>query len=298
MGLPGLFSYILMVSFAAGPALSEQTVRGVVGQSVTLPCTYSVHDGVTSMCWGRGWCPLTKCSNEIIWTDGHKMTFQHSNRYNLNENLSEGIVSLTIENLTEADAGLYCCRVEFSGWFNDQKVTVKLMIDQATTVTALTTPASTHPTLTTLTSFASTHPMLTTTKDQSSGNIPIMFYGQKIFGERHSVQKQCTDHILKCSELKRDFQLGSLGGLYFWMTSLSHHILIHHLLFCFCSLTFLAGSRNEAERSVPEDGSYAEGNVYTIEDNVYIVEDNIYMIEEENEYVVPTCNEKKEPSKI
>uniref|UniRef100_A0A4X2K2S2 Ig-like domain-containing protein n=1 Tax=Vombatus ursinus TaxID=29139 RepID=A0A4X2K2S2_VOMUR len=125
--------------------MSAQTVRGVVGQSATLPCMYSVHQGVTSMCWGRGWCPLNGCSNEIIWTDGHKMTFQHSGRYYLKEDLSQGIVSLTIENLTEADAGTYCCRVEISGWFNDQKVTVNLKVEQVSSTPVLDIVTTTRP---------------------------------------------------------------------------------------------------------------------------------------------------------
>ncbi|XP_027709398.1 hepatitis A virus cellular receptor 1 homolog, partial [Vombatus ursinus] len=145
MGLPVLFNCILTVLLAAGPSMSAQTVRGVVGQSATLPCMYSVHQGVTSMCWGRGWCPLNGCSNEIIWTDGHKMTFQHSGRYYLKEDLSQGIVSLTIENLTEADAGTYCCRVEISGWFNDQKVTVNLKVEQVSSTPVLDIVTTTRP---------------------------------------------------------------------------------------------------------------------------------------------------------
>ncbi|XP_036604473.1 hepatitis A virus cellular receptor 2 homolog isoform X3 [Trichosurus vulpecula] len=263
MGLPVLFCCILMVLLAAGPSMSMQTVRGIVGQSVTLPCTYSVKDGVTSMCWGRGWCPLNGCSNEILWTDGHKMTFQHSNRYHLKEDLSKGIVSLTIANLTEADAGMYCCRVEIAGWFNDQKVTVKLKVEQGVNDT-----------------------MTGTSEGYQYENKTVILHDQLV----------TTNEGIY------------IGAGFFVGVLLIMVLLVFVLKRYFCnrknaqtlSLTFLAGRKNEAVSTAAEDGNRVEDNVYTIEDNVYIVEEeNAYIIdEEENPYVVPTSNEKQQPSKV
>lgn len=96
------------------------------GQSVRLPCTYGGE--VTSMCWGQGACPLTRCGSDIIRTNGYSVTFQKDKRYKLNGNIGEGDVSLTIENAAQADSGLYCCRVEKRGWFNDIKITLDLSI--------------------------------------------------------------------------------------------------------------------------------------------------------------------------
>jgi hypothetical protein len=103
-------------------------VKGVVGHPVTLPCTYSTYRGITTTCWGRGQCPSSACQNTLIWTNGHRVTYQKSSRYNLKGHISEGDVSLTIENSVESDSGLYCCRVEIPGWFNDQKVTFSLQV--------------------------------------------------------------------------------------------------------------------------------------------------------------------------
>ncbi|XP_045683662.1 hepatitis A virus cellular receptor 1 homolog isoform X2 [Phyllostomus hastatus] len=111
--------------------VSQARVDGVAGQSVTLPCTYSTAGGTTSMCWGRGACPLTRCPNELIWTDGHLITFQKSRRYNLKGMISQGNVSLTIEDAAQSDSGTYCCRVEYSGWFNDLKVNILLDVKPA-----------------------------------------------------------------------------------------------------------------------------------------------------------------------
>ncbi|KAM5301636.1 hepatitis A virus cellular receptor 1 [Glossophaga mutica] len=118
-------------SLFADAAASQPRVDGVVGRSVTLPCTYSTAGGTTSMCWGRGACSLSRCSNQLIWTDGHRITFQKSRRYKLNGMILQGNVSLTIEDAAQSDSGMYCCRVEHSGWFNDLKVNVLLDVKPA-----------------------------------------------------------------------------------------------------------------------------------------------------------------------
>uniref|UniRef100_A0A673UIF1 Ig-like domain-containing protein n=1 Tax=Suricata suricatta TaxID=37032 RepID=A0A673UIF1_SURSU len=108
--------------------ISHVQVNGVVNQSATLSCTYSTASGVTTMCWGRGVCPMSQCSDVIIRTNGFLVTFRKHPRYKLNGNLLNGNVSLTIENVALTDSGLYCCRVEHRGWFNDMKHTLSLEI--------------------------------------------------------------------------------------------------------------------------------------------------------------------------
>ncbi|XP_024432546.2 hepatitis A virus cellular receptor 1 homolog [Desmodus rotundus] len=110
---------------------SQARVNGVVGQAVTLPCTYSTAAETTSMCWGRGACPHSQCPQQLIWTDGYRVTFQKSRRYNLLGVIAQGNVSLTIENAAQSDSGVYCCRVEHSGWFNDLKVNILLDVKPA-----------------------------------------------------------------------------------------------------------------------------------------------------------------------
>ncbi|NXG16623.1 HAVR1 protein, partial [Grallaria varia] len=130
-------NWILLVLFT-GPAVSESVVVGEVGQNIIVPCNYSVRStsDITSMCWGRGSCPNSQCSQPIIWTDGWKVTMQRSSRYLLQGNLLEGDVSLTIVNAEEEDSGIYCCRVEHRGWFNDQKTNLKVVITKARISTA------------------------------------------------------------------------------------------------------------------------------------------------------------------
>ncbi|XP_037354662.1 hepatitis A virus cellular receptor 1 isoform X1 [Talpa occidentalis] len=123
-----------------GAVVSSSTVRGVEGQPVTLPCTYSTTSGVTTMCWGRGACPSSWCTEEIVSTDGSRVIRRRNMRYDLKGNIRHGNVSLTIEKAVQADSGRYCCRVEHPGWFNDMKLTLSLEIKPAGTTSLPTSP--------------------------------------------------------------------------------------------------------------------------------------------------------------
>nr|XP_023422190.1 hepatitis A virus cellular receptor 1 homolog [Cavia porcellus] len=127
-----------------GAVFSTQ-VNAVLGQSVTLPCTYSVSGGVHFMCWGRGPCPSFKCSSTLITTDGYRVTYQTDRRYQLKGRLNLGDVSLTIQNVSMDDSGQYCCRIEVPGWFNDIKNTMSLQVMPAKTTRIPTPRISTAP---------------------------------------------------------------------------------------------------------------------------------------------------------
>ncbi|NXP33508.1 HAVR1 protein, partial [Leiothrix lutea] len=128
-------NWALLVLFT-GSTVSELVVIGEAGQDVTVSCHYNAENGITSMCWGRDRCPNSKCSRPIIWTDGWKVTEQHSSRYQLKGDLQKGDVSLTIVDAREEDSGTYCCRVEIPGWFNDQLINHKVVIKKARISTA------------------------------------------------------------------------------------------------------------------------------------------------------------------
>nr|XP_045009566.1 hepatitis A virus cellular receptor 1 homolog isoform X1 [Jaculus jaculus]XP_045009567.1 hepatitis A virus cellular receptor 1 homolog isoform X1 [Jaculus jaculus] len=140
-----MHSQVIIVSLLLllpGAVLSYIEVRGSVGHSVTLPCTYSVSRGVNSICWGRGVCPTFKCLDTLIWTDGYSVTYWSQSRYQLKGQIMQGNVSLTIDNVTPSDAGMYCCRVQVSGWFNDLKYVYSL---QVTPQVHTTRPPATRP---------------------------------------------------------------------------------------------------------------------------------------------------------
>ncbi|XP_061541881.1 cell adhesion molecule DSCAML1-like [Phycodurus eques] len=100
-----------------------------VGADITLTCKYDArYYGKLSVCWGRGPIPNRGCANEVIKADGTSVTSRLSERYLLMGNIEEGDVSLTIRQVVESDRGVYGCRVEIPGWFNDRKHRVTLTV--------------------------------------------------------------------------------------------------------------------------------------------------------------------------
>ncbi|XP_051649611.1 T-cell immunoglobulin and mucin domain-containing protein 4-like isoform X1 [Manacus candei] len=135
-----LFHWILIQIFIAHTA-SQTVVRAVTGQPVKLPCDYQVtrRTGISDVCWGRGSCPNSKCKNTILETHGSTVRSRKSQRYDLQGSISTGDVSLTIGTVEAGDAGVYCCRVEIPGLFNDIKKNIRLEVARAPPVTTTTT---------------------------------------------------------------------------------------------------------------------------------------------------------------
>uniref|UniRef100_A0A3P9ID05 Ig-like domain-containing protein n=1 Tax=Oryzias latipes TaxID=8090 RepID=A0A3P9ID05_ORYLA len=105
-----------------------------VGQDVTLRCGYNISThGKIPVCWGRDAQYILGCRNELLATDGFKVKEERraSCRYQMLGHLNKGDVSLTIRNVTEEDSGLYACRVEIPGMFNDELYYMDLSVVKA-----------------------------------------------------------------------------------------------------------------------------------------------------------------------
>ncbi|XP_014407599.1 hepatitis A virus cellular receptor 2 isoform X2 [Camelus dromedarius] len=101
-----------------------------VGQNADLPCVYSpaTPENSVPVCWGKGPCPVFGCYNMVLNTDGRNVKYRISGRYLLKRDFLKGDVTLTIKNVTLADHGTYCCRIQFPGPLNDQKSNLELVI--------------------------------------------------------------------------------------------------------------------------------------------------------------------------
>lgn len=107
---------------------SSKLVVGRVGETVTLPCKYDINtNGLLSICWGRHQSVFS-CENTVISSDGLQVNYRESHRFSLASGLDQGDVSLTIRAAENRDAGMYVCRIEIPGLFNDISYNVYLFI--------------------------------------------------------------------------------------------------------------------------------------------------------------------------
>ncbi|KAG7270587.1 hypothetical protein CRUP_000152, partial [Coryphaenoides rupestris] len=134
--VPGSRYLLLLLLCLLTVAECDLVVLGTVGDNVTLPCKYDVEvNGVVSVCWGLGELPYSKCNHPLVSTDGTEV-YEGSaaawpgSRYRLLGDLRNGDVSMTILNASESDSGIYGCRVEIWGWFNDHKIHVELRVQR------------------------------------------------------------------------------------------------------------------------------------------------------------------------
>ncbi|XP_034399238.1 hepatitis A virus cellular receptor 1 homolog isoform X2 [Cyclopterus lumpus] len=122
----------LCLSILTQVSSSTLKVIGFFGHNVTLPCRYDTQThGVLSFCWGRGMVPRSKCSDTIVSSLDGALLFRESPRYQLRGSVTDGDVSLTILGAQWSDAGVYGCRLEIPGWFNDEKVNTHLEMEEA-----------------------------------------------------------------------------------------------------------------------------------------------------------------------
>ncbi|XP_069849999.1 hepatitis A virus cellular receptor 2 isoform X2 [Dipodomys merriami] len=115
----------------------EGTYTAQVGQDAHLPCSYTpaTPGNLVPVCWGRGSCPAFSCYSGVLNTDEKTVSYRKSSRYQLKGAFHRGDVSLTIVNVTLADSGIYCCRVQIPGPMNDEKFNLELVIQPAETQT-------------------------------------------------------------------------------------------------------------------------------------------------------------------
>ncbi|XP_023406750.2 hepatitis A virus cellular receptor 1 homolog isoform X7 [Loxodonta africana] len=254
-------SLILLLTDAVASYLQ---VNGVEGQPVTLPCTYSGQ--LTSMCWGRGKCPNSQCSDEIIWVDesGSQITFRKHRRYKLNGSLLKGDVSLTVDNAVKADSGLYCCRIEHRGWFNDHKLTISLEIKAAQDTNVPTSPR------------VSTSAPPTPTPEHNhkpGGNFTVTPSTHGLWPDNQTEVFQVQE--TKMTTAKKLYTGISVSALV--LLSLLVVLSINRYLHRKSKLQQLRavsfnGPKIDALRSAAESPIRAEDNVYIIEEDVYVME--------------------------
>ncbi|XP_059125892.1 hepatitis A virus cellular receptor 1 homolog [Peromyscus eremicus] len=298
-----------LILLLPGVVSSHRVVKGVVGDPVTLPCTYSTSRGITTTCWGRGTCSAFHCVDVIIETNGYRVTYQRSSRYQLKGRISGGIVSLTIANAVQSDSGVYCCRVKIPGWFNDQILTFSLDVKAAIPTTTR-RPTTTRPTTTGSPTTIATRPTHVPTSPRVSTSTPsIPTHTQTHTPEPttiypHQTTAEVTETVFYtladwnytvtssddfCSNYtesipSQEWQKNTTNGFY---VGISMAALLLLLLVCTLAVTRYIFMKKKSESlSLVTFHASTNGSLQNIadvqsraEDNIYIIEDSPYPME-------------------
>ncbi|XP_003782297.1 hepatitis A virus cellular receptor 2 [Otolemur garnettii] len=256
---------LLLLLLLLARSLEEEYIVEV-GQDARLPCFYTPNPpgSLVPVCWGKGACPVLKCGTEILRVNERNMIYQASSRYQLKGNFHRGNVSLTIENVTSADSGIYCCRIQFPGPMNDKKYDLKLVIK----------PAKVTPVPTLQRPFTTTFPRMLTSGRHNSETWTL-----GILQDENQTQISISANELQDPRvtIRTVVYIGAgisglvltliFGVLIFKWHSYSKEKLQNSRL---VSLSNFAPS---GLANAAAEGMRSEENIYTIEENVYEMED-------------------------
>ncbi|XP_045682775.1 hepatitis A virus cellular receptor 2 isoform X1 [Phyllostomus hastatus] len=242
-----------------------------VGQNARLPCNYSppTPGDLVPMCWGRGPCPMFHCQGEVLHTDGRHVTHRTSSRYQLKGYLHTGDVSLTIENVTLADSGTYCCRIQFAGLLNDKKVDLQLDIK----------PAEVTPAWTWWRDVTTAFPRTSTTERPGSETQTL-----EILHDKNQTQISTLTNKLQDSGATTRMSVYIGAGI---SAGLALVLIFGALIlkWYYHRKWELQNSRLVTLANLPPaglDNTVAEG--MRSEENIYTIEENVYEVEDPSEY--------------
>ncbi|XP_032898772.1 polymeric immunoglobulin receptor-like [Amblyraja radiata] len=106
MWIPMLLIYSLPVS----DALRAKTpVRGVVGTNITIDCHYESQYRSHTKYWCLGW---TRLCSDVVKTNGQH---RRRRRVSITDNPTQGMFTVTVEDLLSRDTGWYSCGITTSG---------------------------------------------------------------------------------------------------------------------------------------------------------------------------------------
>uniref|UniRef100_A0A8C5ZGW7 Hepatitis A virus cellular receptor 2 n=1 Tax=Marmota marmota marmota TaxID=9994 RepID=A0A8C5ZGW7_MARMA len=243
----GILLLLLLLLLTKGEYIVE------VGQDASLPCSYNPisSKSLVPVCWGKESCPVFGCKDLVLSTDETNVKDQKSSRYQLKGNLHKGDVSLTIVNVTPADSGTYCCRIQFRGPVNDYKLNVELIIK----------PAKVNPAPTAQRDVTTVLPRMLTTEGHGSGNT-WGIGGSLYFGATTRRGLYIGVGISAGLALTLIFSALILKWYSHRKKKLQNS-----------SLITLANPRPSGLANAAADRMRSEENIYIIEENIYEMED-------------------------
>ncbi|KAM7373820.1 hypothetical protein PAMP_006520 [Pampus punctatissimus] len=95
----------ILTVLACVSVVTTETVVGVAGRKVTLPCySEAMTQRGVEVCWGRGEPTLFTCHNTLINLAAGQVSYRRSYRYSVSSTLSDGDSSLSILNSRPSDS--------------------------------------------------------------------------------------------------------------------------------------------------------------------------------------------------
>ncbi|XP_006902046.1 PREDICTED: hepatitis A virus cellular receptor 2 [Elephantulus edwardii] len=274
------FDCVLLLLLLLLPKSLEEVYTVEVGQDAILPCHYSPTSSVKNVpvCWGHSFCPVSHCHETVLTTDGSHVNQRVSSRYKLKGSIQKGDVSLTIEKVTSADSGTYCCRVEFPGLFNDKKVDLELVIIPAKVTTAWTLRKN----LTTI------FPQMFTTKGHSSAET----WTWETFHNGNQTKNSTLANEIKDYMTSTRIAVYTAAGI---SAGLAMFFIIAALILKWYSYKkdTVPNSSLISMANTPPSGFANAARMHS-EENIYIIEENIYELEDSNQYYC-SIREEQQP---
>ncbi|XP_047402860.1 CMRF35-like molecule 2 isoform X2 [Sciurus carolinensis] len=124
------------------------SVNGILGSSLSLQCQYEEAYKGYNKYWCRGQYD-TECHSIVETKGGEKE--ERNGRVSIRDSADDLTLTVTIENLSEDDAGSYWCKIQtiwiLDIWSRDPSVPVEVYVSPATPTPRETTVPATTPTL-------------------------------------------------------------------------------------------------------------------------------------------------------
>uniref|UniRef100_A0A8C3JKU8 Immunoglobulin domain-containing protein n=1 Tax=Calidris pygmaea TaxID=425635 RepID=A0A8C3JKU8_9CHAR len=104
------------------------TVRGFLGGSVSVNCTYQLSNEMNPKFWCYLGLPLFICRGDYTIITSEDKPMVQQGRLSIRDNRALRVFTVTMKDLTQKDAGTYLCGVRTGTFYSDKSHRVKVIV--------------------------------------------------------------------------------------------------------------------------------------------------------------------------